>query len=136
MSPSLRTPEGKPQRCHVCGNEVYVEASQPAGDSVCPHCGSLLWVESLTDAVEIEQVSATGVERRLAEKGAFITVDATGEVRTLRLVGDHYSDWHVYEIARITGLELLDVRETRITARGAARLRKLMPETTILGPDL
>src|ERR1700722_18009765 len=41
---STRTPEGSPGRCRVCGNDVCMEPSLPAGDATCPHCGSLLWL--------------------------------------------------------------------------------------------
>jgi hypothetical protein len=47
MKPSSRTPEGEPNLCPVCGNEVRLEASQPAGDAPCPHCGHLLWFWSV-----------------------------------------------------------------------------------------
>ncbi len=38
-----RTPEGTPNRCPVCGNDLKVEPSQPTRDAPCPHCGHLLW---------------------------------------------------------------------------------------------
>jgi hypothetical protein len=41
--PSSRTPEGQPNRCPICGNEISVEASSPPGDAPCPRCGSLVW---------------------------------------------------------------------------------------------
>ena len=40
---SSRTPEGTPNRCPLCGNEVVVEPSLIFGDAPCPHCGQLLW---------------------------------------------------------------------------------------------
>lgn len=43
MKPSSRTPEGRPNRCPVCGKRVTVEPSGPANDAPCPHCGHLLW---------------------------------------------------------------------------------------------
>jgi acyl carrier protein len=43
MNVSSRTPEGLPHRCPVCGEYASVEPSFPAGDSVCPSCGQLLW---------------------------------------------------------------------------------------------
>jgi hypothetical protein len=43
MEPSSRTPEGQPNRCPLCGKEVYLEPSVPPGDAPCPHCGHLLW---------------------------------------------------------------------------------------------
>lgn len=49
MEIASRTPEGVPNRCPVCGNEVKIEPSTPAGDAPCPHCGTLLWFTSLED---------------------------------------------------------------------------------------
>jgi len=43
MLPSSRTPEGSPNRCPVCGNQVRIEPSTPPGDAPCPCCGHLLW---------------------------------------------------------------------------------------------
>ena len=40
---SSRTPEGFPNRCPVCANDVYIAPSEPTGDAPCPHCGALLW---------------------------------------------------------------------------------------------
>jgi len=40
---SSRTPEGEPNRCPVCGHQVRLEPSRPAGDGPCPFCGTLLW---------------------------------------------------------------------------------------------
>jgi hypothetical protein len=40
---SSRTPEGIPNRCPVCGKQVVLEPSYPAGDAPCSHCGHLLW---------------------------------------------------------------------------------------------
>lgn len=43
MIPSSRTPEGERNCCPLCGQDVCVEVSFPAGDAPCPHCGHLLW---------------------------------------------------------------------------------------------
>src|SRR5437667_3685123 len=43
MHISSRTPEGAPNRCPVCGNEVVLDPTVPSGDAPCPHCGQLLW---------------------------------------------------------------------------------------------
>jgi predicted RNA-binding Zn-ribbon protein involved in translation (DUF1610 family) len=40
---SSRTPEGRHDRCRVCGADVVVEPSDPAGDAPCPTCGHLIW---------------------------------------------------------------------------------------------
>jgi hypothetical protein len=38
-----RTPEGIPNRCPVCGNDLKIDPSRPTLDAPCPHCGHLLW---------------------------------------------------------------------------------------------
>jgi len=43
MNISSRTPEGRPNYCPVCGSDVQIEPSDPAGDAPCPRCGHLLW---------------------------------------------------------------------------------------------
>jgi FHA domain len=43
MNISSRTPEGDPNRCPVCGNDLRLEPSRSSGDAPCPSCGSLLW---------------------------------------------------------------------------------------------
>ncbi len=40
---SSRTPEGTPNHCPVCGNDLRLEPSRPTLDAPCPHCGHLLW---------------------------------------------------------------------------------------------
>jgi acyl carrier protein len=42
MAISSRTPEGDPYLCPICGQPAALETSD-AGDTVCPHCGLLLW---------------------------------------------------------------------------------------------
>src|SRR5437899_2528662 len=43
MNISSRTPEGRPNRCPVCGKELCIEPSSSTRDAPCPHCGHLLW---------------------------------------------------------------------------------------------
>ena len=43
MNISSRTPDGESNRCPICGNDVRISPSQPAGDAPCPNCGNLLW---------------------------------------------------------------------------------------------
>lgn len=47
MEPALRTPEGEPNRCPICGHRVRIEPSRPPGDATCPYCGHLLWFADL-----------------------------------------------------------------------------------------
>lgn len=45
MTISSRTPEGIPSHCPICGSELKLEFSDPAGDATCPKCGCLVWHE-------------------------------------------------------------------------------------------
>jgi hypothetical protein len=42
MNISSRTPEGEPNSCPICGNDVRMEPSSGFRDAPCPHCGHLL----------------------------------------------------------------------------------------------
>jgi len=54
---SSRTPEGVPNHCPVCGNDLRIEPSRPTLDAPCPHCGHLLWfVESKPLAVRLQMI--------------------------------------------------------------------------------
>lgn len=43
MTNPVRTPEGEPLRCPICGAISALDLADPPGDAVCPQCGSLLW---------------------------------------------------------------------------------------------
>ena len=40
---SSRTPEGDPNVCPICGNDLRLEPSIDTRDGPCPSCGHLLW---------------------------------------------------------------------------------------------
>lgn len=122
MEPASRTPEGEPNICHVCGSGVTIEPSRPSGDAPCPSCGTLLWFGD----------SSPGLIDHLAASGVFVTADDSGQIVEIRLVGDTYDDATVFQLAKITGLCVMDITETRISALGAACLRTLMPDTSII----
>lgn len=46
---SSSTDDGFPIECHVCGHSSNVNLSNPPSDSVCPHCGSFLWVAAFVE---------------------------------------------------------------------------------------
>lgn len=74
---SSRTPEGRPNRCPVCGCELCIEPSQPAGDAPCPQCGVLLWFFDSTDGVHCYEASLIeSIRKRLASfVGEMLGVD-------------------------------------------------------------
>jgi hypothetical protein len=64
---STRTPEGMPNRCPVCQNEIKIEPSRPTLDGPCPHCGHLLWFAEMAAAsqkqLQIQMLSAVAESR-------------------------------------------------------------------------
>src|SRR5262249_23325486 len=69
MTISSRTPEGLPNRCPVCGADVCVEPSNPAGDAPCPECGQLLWL--VDQRVAGLPAGCNFSRTRLLDKGGF-----------------------------------------------------------------
>lgn len=122
MEPASRTPEGEPNTCGFCGSVVTLEPSNPPGDAPCPSCGVLLWFGD----------SPPNVIDHLATRGAFVEADDNGQIVEICLVGDAYDDATVFRIAKVTGVHTLDIRETKISALGAACLRILMPNTLVI----
>jgi hypothetical protein len=46
MVPSLRTPEGDPGRCAICGHDYRLDPSSPGRDAPCPSCGHLIYLSA------------------------------------------------------------------------------------------
>ena len=40
---SSHTPEGSPNHCDICGNDLCLEPAMDTCDAPCPSCGHLLW---------------------------------------------------------------------------------------------
>ena len=55
MITSSSTDEGFPIRCDICGTSSIVHVSRPPGDSVCPNCGSFLWVNAVIEVTSRHQ---------------------------------------------------------------------------------
>jgi anti-anti-sigma factor len=62
--PSSRTPEGQPNHCFICKQDVVVEPSTtPGRDAPCPNCGNLLWFPEpgfgvfLAKSVDVSELS-------------------------------------------------------------------------------
>src|SRR5262245_51683703 len=124
MEISSRTTEGLPNRCPVCGKQVWIVPSVPPGDATCPHCGSAIWFSDATAAVP-------DVLRQLQKRGAIVQTDDEGQIYSIRLVGRSYTDAAVEQLGKLTGIRTLDVSGTRISPSGIARLQSLLPETKI-----
>jgi len=54
---SSRTPEGRPNRCPICGNDLRIEPSLYTLDAPCPRCGHLLWFAPFGEIVPVLSAS-------------------------------------------------------------------------------
>lgn len=124
MEISSRTTEGLPNECPICGKQVWIVPSIPPGDATCPHCGSAIWFPHATGEVP-------DVLRQLKKRGAIVQTDDQGQVRSIRLIGQVYTDAVVDQLTELKGVKVIDVSGTLITPEGVARMRTLMPETKI-----
>lgn len=96
----------------------------PPGDGTCPHCGTLLWFagsQTVDDPIH-----------RLAQLGADVEVDAEGEVQAIRFSGRSYDNSIIQQLADLHEIPVIDIRKTAITNAGAERLRRLLPDASIL----
>jgi uncharacterized paraquat-inducible protein A len=82
---SSRTPEGRTNRCPVCGSHIVIEPSDPARDAPCPACGHLIWFN--WDERGDEQVIRLTATRLLPE-AVDATFDTAAELTDLRVVID------------------------------------------------
>lgn len=101
--------------CPLCGAPVTAE----------PKCAKCKWPLSAETTVDCDDVTL------LAEFGVEFDTDTSGEVTRVRLSGEDYNDRTVEKLAELC-VALLDVRDTKITAVGVARLQMLLPMTQIL----
>lgn len=75
--PATMTDGGFPIRCEICGASSVVDVSRPPGDSVCPVCGTFLWVDAL---VEITSRNGFVPDVRISQLYAGTREDAIVEV--------------------------------------------------------
>ncbi len=115
MAVSSRTPEGWPHRCPVCGREAALEPALPAGDAVCPSCGSLVWwfrdrlgadlgidlatvrLDTPLDALGLDSLDVAEIVMEAEERfGVELTTEELEHVRTvedlLRLIEERRDD--------------------------------------------
>ena len=69
---------------------------------------------------------------RLADLGAEVETDDEGQVRLIRFTGKQYDDSTVEMLAKLTGIDVLDVRETSLTTAGIRELQELLPATKVI----
>jgi anti-anti-sigma factor len=116
---SSRTPEGQPNHCPVCGADLKIEPSDPAGDAPCPQCGHLLWF-TWEDLGDVQVIKPTG---KVLQAESFGSLLDTVSVRPgMRLVLD-FSDVQ-YLSSNALG-KLINLKKKLGAARGRLQFRGL-----------
>src|SRR5437763_1205290 len=102
---SSRTPEGEPNRCPVCGQDVRVEPSGGPRDAPCPCCGQLLWFTpgppaSLSHSwrAALDDLVRRG-RARLGEpdRGTALVLEAIRAGRWVRALEQHLPEAHSWD---------------------------------------
>ena len=125
MHIASRTPEGFPSNCPTCGKPVCVDPSLATGDVPCPNCGALLWLPPPPTASD-------DAINRLAQLGAFVDIDESGEVLSVQFIGMAYNDAVIGLLAQLGDVPRIDIRHTAITPDGARLLRRKLRNVEIV----
>ena len=119
---SSRTPEGRPDRCPVCGSAIEIEPSDPAGDAPCPNCGHLLWF-TWDDAGAIVVIKPTCAIHR--SEGLDTLTDRASE----RWGGQLVLDLGDVQYLSNTALgKLINLKKKVMGVRGRLRIENLHPD--------
>jgi anti-anti-sigma factor len=119
---SSRTPEGRPNHCPVCGADLQIEPSDPAGDAPCPRCGHLLWF-AWEDLGDVRVIRPTG--RLLDAESWDSLIDSVTMPKGMRLAID-FSEVR-YMSSAVLG-KLINLKKKLNGARGRISLRHLHPD--------
>lgn len=122
---AIRTTEGLPGRCPVCGKRISTSPGEPLGEVVCPHCGVLFYPEFQSGADIPDHL------QRLKVLGVDVETDDEGEVTRVVFNGPAYNDRSIPGIAKLQGVPIIDIRNASISQAGADCLRLLLPDAQI-----
>jgi hypothetical protein len=125
METSTRTSEGFPFDCTVCGKQMIVSACTPLGDTVCPHCGALLYAHLKQIPIDSDD------EKKLSDLGILIETDDYGEIISAQLNGPQYNDKTIEKLADLKDIPQIKLYNTALTRQGVDRLRKMLPQSSI-----
>jgi anti-anti-sigma factor len=119
---SSRTPEGRHNHCPICGFDLNIEPSDPAGDAPCPRCGHLLWFtwENLEDVQFIRPIGG-----RLHPDALDSLIDLVATRPGMRLVID-FSD--VRDLQSATLGKLINLKKKIGALRGRVDLEHVRPD--------
>jgi anti-anti-sigma factor len=119
---SSRTPEGTPSRCPICGTDLKIESSDPAGDAPCPCCGHLLWF-TREEVGGAQIIKPTG---NLLSSESLDQLFESVEVRPgMQLVLDFRGVQYV--TSAVLG-KLINLKKKVAVMRGMMRLRGIHPD--------
>jgi mannitol/fructose-specific phosphotransferase system IIA component (Ntr-type) len=115
MTVSSSTDDGIPIRCDFCGALSFVNVSRPPGDSVCPACGTFLWVNAVVAVSEEHEFVPNFRFSKIAAKTRF---DAIHEITHLVGTELEWNKGQLYEL-NVAILKREDLGSTG-TGRGFA----------------
>jgi|GEM_PF-3011428 hypothetical protein len=97
----------------------------PLGDTVCPHCGVLLYAH-------LKEIPVVGDdEKKLADLGILVETDDCGEIISAQLNGPRFNDKSIEKLAGLKDIPQIQLYNTALTRQGIDRLRKMLPNTNI-----
>lgn len=123
MDISSRTSEGGPCRCSVCGKVSIVELSPDFADSVCSHCGSLMFPRLM---LVRGHDFMTDDERVLAGKGILVVTDDQGEITKVELCGPHIFDGYLLNLRALNGIPHVQIGNTSLSKTGKTILASIL----------
>lgn len=104
---------------------MIVSSCTPLGDTVCPHCGALLYAHLKRLSVESDD------EKKLADLGILVETDDYGEIISAQLNGPRYNDKTVEQLADLKEIPQIRLYKTALSQQGVERLRRLLPQSRI-----
>lgn len=122
MTIASRTPEGRPNHCPICGTNLVLEPSSPAGDAPCPRCGHLLWF-TWDDLGDSQVVKLSG---NLLDVATVATLFESLKARRGQRIVLDFTDAQ-YVASQVLG-KLINLKKRVLQEGGKLRLRNLHPD--------
>lgn len=104
---------------------MIVSSSAPLGDTVCPHCGALLYAHLKQIPIDSDD------EKKLADLGILVETDDCGEIISAQLNGPRYNDNSIEKLVGLKDIPQIKLYNTSLTRQGVDRLRKMLPHSSI-----
>ncbi len=108
--------------CPVCGTDLKLEPSEPAGDAPCPRCGHLLWF-AWEDLGDVQVIKPTGkVCHAESLKRLFESLEMRRGMQLVLDLGD------VQFLSSDALGKLIGFKKKVASCRGRLRIRRLHPD--------